>query len=274
MWCVSLYVFFGSLANSISRLVLILVDALPVFGDDEATPLYTSVHSRDLHDEETPSDSTDLWEGIEGYIRQALENFDVSDIVDPMYSINVLEHLIYQQAAEFSREVLRFLGSSLDIIDRSISDAVQLRSRLDHWQYLSGVWRSVLPQMLEELASSSGRAEKIANTSSSLDDITTEYQSLIDSCRSLQERNERTSQAQMSTMSILESQNAMAQGRDLQRLTELAFVFVPLSFVASVFGMEVGVNKVMLQSQIHVLTSCGRSLRIPSRRSDCSWGSE
>lgn len=43
----------------------------------------------------------------------------------------------------------------------------------------------------------------------------------------------------MSTMSILESQNAIRQGGEVQKLTEMAFIFIPMSFAASYFGMEI-----------------------------------
>lgn len=59
--------------------------------------------------------------------------------------------------------------------------------------------------------------------------------------KALQKRNTDTFQALMSTMSIMESKAAITQGHKMEKLTELAFVFIPMSFVASVFGMEVKV---------------------------------
>jgi Mg2+ and Co2+ transporter CorA len=50
----------------------------------------------------------------------------------------------------------------------------------------------------------------------------------------------------LSTMSILESQKSVeqsqmsiAQSRQINKLTRLAFVYIPLSFISSVFGMNV-----------------------------------
>ena len=46
----------------------------------------------------------------------------------------------------------------------------------------------------------------------------------------------------MSNLSVRESQNAIQQGHELKKLTGLAFVFIPISFAASYFGMEVQVR--------------------------------
>lgn len=224
------------------------MDDQPIFGDNAATPVYEAVQPSLSQDLESVSDINNLWEGIEGYILQLIRgNHDCQ--FEPSDMVNCLERLIFHQAADFSRDVFRKLGGSLDKIDRSISNSEELRENVKHWQYLLGVWRSVLPTILEELAASRARTEIIATNmwgdslSSDLShDILREYDSLLESCRALQERNERTSQAQMATMSILESQNAIEQGKNMQRITELAFVFIPLGFVATVFGMEVKVS--------------------------------
>jgi Mg2+ and Co2+ transporter CorA len=43
----------------------------------------------------------------------------------------------------------------------------------------------------------------------------------------------------LSTMSILESQKSIEQSEQVNKLTRLAFVYIPLSFISSVFGMNV-----------------------------------
>ncbi|KAF8472007.1 hypothetical protein BDZ91DRAFT_486583 [Kalaharituber pfeilii] len=62
------------------------------------------------------------------------------------------------------------------------------------------------------------------------------YGELLECITGLIERNERTFTAIMSSKSILESQRAISQA---SRLTELAFIFIPLSLAASIFGVEV-----------------------------------
>jgi Mg2+ and Co2+ transporter CorA len=43
----------------------------------------------------------------------------------------------------------------------------------------------------------------------------------------------------LSTMSILESQKSIEQSQQVNKLTKLAFFYIPLSFISSVFGMNV-----------------------------------
>ena len=69
-----------------------------------------------------------------------------------------------------------------------------------------------------------------------------EYLALSSVAKEAGERVERTFQSVASTMSILESKSAIAEAHSVGRLTELAFIFVPLSFVSSFFGMSVKVS--------------------------------
>lgn len=51
-----------------------------------------------------------------------------------------------------------------------------------------------------------------------------------------------TSNALTATMSIIESERAISEAGSVARLTELAFLFVPLSFSASIYGMQMKVS--------------------------------
>lgn len=55
----------------------------------------------------------------------------------------------------------------------------------------------------------------------------------------LQQRTERTNKSLMANMSILESKRGIAQAESVTKITELAFVFIPLTFSASIFSMQV-----------------------------------
>lgn len=50
----------------------------------------------------------------------------------------------------------------------------------------------------------------------------------------------------MPSMSIFESERAITQGVAFARLTELASIFIPLSFAAAVFFMQVKVRTDLL----------------------------
>ncbi|KAF2113234.1 hypothetical protein BDV96DRAFT_601421 [Lophiotrema nucula] len=65
------------------------------------------------------------------------------------------------------------------------------------------------------------------------------YRALAEGIQKIEQRVDRSFQAIMSSMSILESERAISQGTAVTRLTELAFVFIPLSFAATFFSMQV-----------------------------------
>lgn len=50
---------------------------------------------------------------------------------------------------------------------------------------------------------------------------------------------DRTSHALLAEMQIVDSRRSIAEAESVSKLTELAFVFIPLSFVASLFSMQV-----------------------------------
>jgi hypothetical protein len=48
-----------------------------------------------------------------------------------------------------------------------------------------------------------------------------------------------TFQLLMSSISVLDSETSIQQARSAQKLTQLAFIFIPLSFVTGIFGMNI-----------------------------------
>ncbi|CAI6333448.1 unnamed protein product [Periconia digitata] len=57
--------------------------------------------------------------------------------------------------------------------------------------------------------------------------------------RSCMDLIDRSSGSLLSEMQIVDSQRSIAEAESVSKLTELAFVFIPLSFVASLFSMQV-----------------------------------
>ena len=69
-----------------------------------------------------------------------------------------------------------------------------------------------------------------------------ELESLEKEVKNLSDRAVSTFNAIMATMSIVESQEAIAQAKTVSKLTNLAFFFIPLTLSASVFGMNIKVS--------------------------------
>lgn len=177
---------------------------------------------------------------------------------NPQHITEHLEISVLFQIARFWKNTLQTLGHSLDAIDYSISDDARIVENLKRWRYLLGIWRPLVPRFRSELEES---INNLIDTGiffeegpKRVDQLRGIFSEFLVTCTLLQERVERTSQALMSTLSIIESQNAIRQGHEIQKLTELAFVFVPMSFAATYFGMEVHVcSRVSLSIRV-VLT--------------------
>lgn len=90
------------------------------------------------------------------------------------------------------------------------------------WKKSLGILRYFLPR-LEEL---SGRM-------ASTDDVT----ALDLDIEYLQRRIEKIISHIMSSVTMQESQRAIKETESVTQLTEMAFIFIPLSYVAAVFGM-------------------------------------
>lgn len=56
---------------------------------------------------------------------------------------------------------------------------------------------------------------------------------------SLQRRTESSNKSLLTTMSLAESKRGIAEAESVTRLTQLAFFFIPLTFSASIFSMQV-----------------------------------
>lgn len=70
-----------------------------------------------------------------------------------------------------------------------------------------------------------------------------DHKYLIGRCSELSRRCETVSQVLADTMKMIEARESLDQTKRLNNLTVLAFVFVPLGFVSTFFGMNVDVFK-------------------------------
>jgi hypothetical protein len=88
------------------------------------------------------------------------------------------------------------------------------------------------------------------------DKLERDYEHLLSRVRSLLDRCEKGMQVVLSKASISQAELAFSQSDRVARLTQLAFFYLPFSFMASVFGMnvvELGTGK--LQLWVWVATS-------------------
>lgn len=69
--------------------------------------------------------------------------------------------------------------------------------------------------------------------------LTSDYEHLIKRAKNLTRRSEVGSGILVSQVGVLESSKPITQAEQVNKLTRLALVFIPMSFVASLFGMNV-----------------------------------
>ncbi|KAK0631231.1 hypothetical protein B0T14DRAFT_596948 [Immersiella caudata] len=101
----------------------------------------------------------------------------------------------------------------------------------DRWRTNAPAWRNHLYHQLETLS----YLEDVLEGS----ELLSRVRSRRTHMESLARRLDSSFQTLTATMSIIESGKAIQQAEEVTRLTNLAFFFIPLSLVASVFGMNV-----------------------------------
>ncbi len=106
--------------------------------------------------------------------------------------------------------------------------------RLDLESLKDPDWQSGSPSLD---ASGSGTSETLAKTM--YKSLITDYESLIQRCERLSKRCESSSNLLQSAIALLEAQKSIQQTTEVNKLTKLAFVILPLSLISSVFGMNV-----------------------------------
>lgn len=161
-------------------------------------------------------------------------------------------------------EIMSDFREALDFIDENLSNDDVLRSCLQDWRKLFGQWKrsfsndvSSIAYVIQALPHEPGldtnvenavdpTLKRIGRTISVLRlPVQADFDKLTGEVKNLTERAESTFQAIMATMTILESQKAIAQAETISKLTNLAFFFIPLTLCASIFGMNIVVSSPM-----------------------------
>jgi hypothetical protein len=140
------------------------------------------------------------------------------------------------------------MSSTLDGIDASMSIDSVVSEKLSEWRRLWCNWRGLLTefqttrqQTCSWIDKVKAKSEKDFN-SDGLSQLDIGLSALKVEHKKLEGRIEASFQALMSTMAIIDSRHAIAEAESVSKLTELAFVFIPLSFATSFFGMNMTVS--------------------------------
>ena len=141
---------------------------------------------------------------------------------------------------------LRLMDQALAQIKRDVLDDNLIQQRLMKWRSLLERFDAELRSLEKSLSKfaifiapliSSSRDDEVGTTSSPLvTDLLRESKIEIANFR---HRATSFHQSLMANMSIVESKRGITEAESVTKLTELAFFFIPLTFSASVFSMQV-----------------------------------
>ncbi|PLN81104.1 hypothetical protein BDW42DRAFT_185628 [Aspergillus taichungensis] len=140
--------------------------------------------------------------------------------------------------------LLRVLGQILSDMDTDLLDDTKMEDRLALWRQLI----KKAERELTEIKSSTkcflvyfGITHLPDHPSVTLDDedIISSVSDLFQEIDEMLDRLRRGSAALTSNMGLLDSRRSIDEAHAVTRLTELAFLFIPLSFSASLFGMQI-----------------------------------
>ena len=140
--------------------------------------------------------------------------------------------------------ILRILQDILDAIDTEILDDDKMEARLAIWRQILTRAQLELPQLKNSVAQfftfllpkdhslHSDVPGKAAATNPGV-------QQCLGAIDEMLLRLQSATSSLTSNMALLDSRRSIAEAQSITRLTELAFLFIPLTFAATIFGMEI-----------------------------------
>ena len=160
-------------------------------------------------------------------------------------------------------EILSEFRNALELVEKLMSDDGAVVKNVQYWRSFFGLWKSAFSNALtsieyfkNDIIHLSGartyqaHAEQdqsptgITNTDDDdLQQLVADFANLESRVKNLSERNTAAFNALMATLSIIESQKAIAQAKTVSKLTKLAFFFIPLTLSSSIFGMNTMVSE-------------------------------
>lgn len=142
--------------------------------------------------------------------------------------------------------ILNLMDSTLTGIGNSILDDSLIQQNVDHWRKLLNRHDAELRHMEGSLHTFAESLLFIGNAYLT-DTVAEQEHNVIETLLaqldqrivSLRRRTESSDKSLLTTMSLVESKRGIAEAESVTKLTELAFFFIPLTFSASIFSMQV-----------------------------------
>ncbi len=164
-------------------------------------------------------------------------------IIEPTAHLEYLFAIVQNDTVD----TLRHMELALQEIGQHILDDTLIQQRLVHWRLLLERFGTELQQLedslrrLAEFIATSGLPHQ--NHEENQDRPTSPVRKLLRDCvsqiNSLRQHTKQSHKSLMANMSIVESKRGIAEAESVTKLTELAFFFIPITFSASIFSMQV-----------------------------------
>ncbi|OBT55571.1 hypothetical protein VE04_05232 [Pseudogymnoascus sp. 24MN13] len=147
--------------------------------------------------------------------------------------ITPLYHIIQQD----STNLLSHLHKTLDEINVDMLSDEKMEDRVVMWRQIIARAQLELPQLKRSIAT-------FFTFTQLLDvgggfDVQNQFKELSTEIDDMIRRLQIASSSLTSNMALLDSRRSIAEAQAVTKLTELAFFFIPLSFTATLFGMQV-----------------------------------
>lgn len=147
--------------------------------------------------------------------------------------------------------LLKLLHTCLDEINTAILEDSKMEEGLSRWRELLTRSQFELPEFVTSLESllSFARVINGSQTNSPGPDdnvhnmvetsVIDDFDKLKEQVRTMLARLDTASSSLTQNMALLDSRRSIAEAEGIAKLTELAFFFIPLTFAATLFGMEI-----------------------------------
>ncbi|KAH7363873.1 hypothetical protein BKA65DRAFT_545787 [Rhexocercosporidium sp. MPI-PUGE-AT-0058] len=162
-----------------------------------------------------------------------LEDGEYAEFETHFVLINPLFEIIQRDFLEF----MKMLHNILDDINEDMLDDTKMEERLTRWRQILTRAQLELPEMKRSITGffnflPSQRSDNAVHNNPDL-------QKCLDGIDKMIQRLQAVSSSLTSNMALLDSRRSIAEAQSITRLTELAFLFIPLTFAATLFGMQI-----------------------------------
>jgi hypothetical protein len=130
---------------------------------------------------------------------------------------------------------LYFVSTVLEEIGLNATDDYLIQKRLTHWRHLITRFQTELPAMKMSIKN----FFEFVSQYQSLELAKGFIQQTLNHIDDLIEQNEKSYAALRADMALLESKRAIDQAESVGKITELGFIFIPISCIAALFSMQV-----------------------------------